>query len=292
MIGHHLANLANETQNKYSVSVSEIDASLIFDTKFTNFSIYSEGRQIFHVPKLNVSFSLFSLLSESTTLNFTALYKSGEIAGKIVFNIANSQIKLESVDLTLKKITLAELEFLTNYMATSKYPVNFTGTIDGSVYASLDKDARSSEADINLKIRNVKTEAIPVKAMNQNIPALELTDARSFIEINMMLENSKLTITNIAFPGPDLKLNITGNARIDREYRIVRMDIDGKFSFSDQIAKNFPLITLLEPFKSPDGSYPLSMKGSGTRPKIQIGEMNLSDMLNPQPDLINQPADE
>ena len=75
VIGHFLAKVEEVTKNQYSISVSEIDASLIFDTEFSDFRVFEKGKEIFYVPNLEVGFSLFSFLGDNTDVVLTPTIK-------------------------------------------------------------------------------------------------------------------------------------------------------------------------------------------------------------------------
>ena len=83
MISHFLSKLEEETKGDLRISVSEIDASLLFDSEFKDFRVFKSDKEIFFTPKLSVSMSPLSMLGEVIDVGFEADYKKGDIAGRI-----------------------------------------------------------------------------------------------------------------------------------------------------------------------------------------------------------------
>ncbi len=279
VIGHFLAKVEEVTKNQYSVSVSEIDASLIFDTEFSDFRVFEKGKEIFYVPNLEVGFSLFSFLGENTDVSFDANYKEGKIQGRVSFTIQGSTVKIDVVDVTIKKVSLSELKFINSYLGSLKYPIKLQGILEGSVYVLLEKNVKTSEAEINLKLQDTKVAAIPIEAFKLEVPEMELALGKKHVEIDGLLTNGTITLNKLSIPGPDAVLDITGTARLNRKFQIIRTTMDGKFSFSEKVIEQFPLISLLDSYKTSDGTFPLSIRGGWKNPKIKVGEMQIMDLL-------------
>jgi type II secretion system protein N len=277
VIGYYLGGIEKATKGVYRVSVSEIDASLVFDTQFSNFRVYENGVEIFSVPKLEIGFSLFSLLGETKSLSFEAYFKKGEIDGR--FSINNQGINV--VDISLDEVNIDDLSFFKYYLEKEKIPIQLKGVLDGSFYVYIDNDPKASEAEINLKILRAHTTPMPIKALNQTIPKLNLSKGKKAVVFDCVLENGRIRLKKFIMPGPDLSMDLSGSARLNRRAAVNNLSFDGKFSLSDKITAEIPMLgDMLAQHKNADGSFPLTIRGSGKKPKIKVGDFQISDFFS------------
>ncbi|MBF0106457.1 MAG: type II secretion system protein GspN [Deltaproteobacteria bacterium] len=274
MIGHYLAEIEEQTKGKQNlkIEVASIDASLIFDTVFQEFRLYQNNEEVFYAPKVSAGISLMPLISGSLNLGFLAEYRSGSVAGKV--RLAEDSV----VDLDIKKVSFKEITYLTRYLEEKKMP-SLSGTINGSVYFSWSSDLVSKEAEVSLKIANTKISPYFVKPLNLELPALELSTGQALVEIDGGLDKGQLNLERFNIPGPDVVLDVSGNAKLNRRNQVVRVNLGGKFSLSEKLNKILPLDAMLTGQKAPDGSYPVSVSGSLASPRVKVGEMDLSEML-------------
>lgn len=274
VISHYLAKLEKETKGEYRISISSLDASLIFDTTFKDFRLYQKGKEIFFAPTIDAGISIFALLSNSINVDFSAEYKRGEISGRILLS------EDESVyDIDFNDVNLDELTFLNEVLVISDIPLSLSGMIDGNVYLSLTRDIKSSEGKINLKISNSKLNSISIKSMGLEIPALLLSDKSQPIEIEGILEKAQITVSKLNIPGPDLMFKLNGTVKVNRQFALLRSSFEGYFSFADTVAQELPFLLLIEKQKNEEGFFPVNITGNLKRPKIMIGEMELSKIL-------------
>lgn len=283
-ISHGLARVETQTKGKgdWRVSVSKIDASLIFDTQFEDFRIFQKDVEVFSAPILSVDTSLFSLLSGKVNVEFTAEYKKGELAGRVV--LGDSSL----VDLEFDEFSLNELSYVNQLLTQKGYDVKLFGVADGLV--SLDwqkaegqgtqKAAFSlNEGAIHLKITSAEIDHLKVAAWNFDLPKMVLSSEKEPLEINIEVGKNQILINRVNIPGPDLSLTLNGSLGLDRTQSVARFSLDGRFSFADEIKTKIPLLAMIEKQMTPEGFYPISIRGSAKKPEIQIGDFELSSFL-------------
>lgn len=273
MIGHFLSQLESSTKGQWKVSVSEIDASLLFDTDFEDFRLYNKGKEIFYAPKISAGVSLLPLISGNVNLRFTANYRKGDISGRVT--IADESV----VDLDFDKVSLKEIPILAQLLKERNYPQLSSGDLDGSVYFAWTKDLRSRDGELNLKLFNAKMTSISIKALNIEIPPLELSTAKKPIEFECSFDRGQISFTKFNVPGQDVTVGVTGSIRLNKNNEIIRINLGGSFGFDKKIKEQISLLSMLEGQESTDGSYPLSVQGSAKKPIIKIGDIDLGQFL-------------
>jgi len=283
MISHFLSKLEEETKGDLRISVSEIDASLLFDSEFKDFRVFKSDKEIFFTPKLSVSMSPLSMLGEVIDVGFEADYKKGDIAGRISLSQKKGQVSVDIIDLELDNIWLKDLKFIKTKFDLAGYDLDFSGVADGTVYIQIEKDIRSSLAEVELKFKQMKTQPIFLTDMNLEIPSIKFSSKKKEIVVEGILEKGKIVVNEFSIPGPDIKLNVTGSAKINQKLSLIGMSFNGRFSFSDELTKSIPFLAAipgLDDQKLPDGSFPISIKRSLKNPKIKIGTIDVSKQLN------------
>lgn len=275
VISHYLANLEKQTKGEYRISISNIDASLIFDTKFEDFRLYQKGKEVFYAPTIEAGISLFSLLSSAINVSFDADYKSGSLSGRVELAEAESVYDIE-----VNEVSLEEMPFLMQALSPAKYPLSIKGKVDGSIYLSLTRDIKSSEGEIKLKIADAKMDTINIKELNFELPAVALSESKTPIELEASLGKGQITVSKLLLPGPDLKFKLNGTVSVNRQFDLLRSSFEGEFAFSPALAEKIPFLVLLEGQKSTEGAYPVSITGNLKSPKIKIGELDLSKVLD------------
>lgn len=273
MIGHFLTELEEKSKGEWKISVSEIDSSLLFDSEFKNFKLFQKGKEIFHAPSISAGVSLLPLISGDVNLRFTANYRKGEMSGRLTLS------EDSVIDLDLEKVDLKDLTILTDYLKANNYPQLNSGELSGTVYFEWSRDMRNRDGEVNLKIRNAKMGSIAIKAANMEIPAMELSTGSKAIELEGNFDRGQISFTKFIIPGPDLVFDISGSLRFNRNNEIIRINLGGKFGFSDKVKEQLTLVAMLEGQESEDGTYPLSVQGSAKKPSIKIGEIDLAQFL-------------
>ncbi|MBU0505266.1 type II secretion system protein GspN, partial [bacterium] len=173
------------------------------------------------------------------------------------------------------------LSFLKHYLEKAKIPVQLKGFLEGSFYVYIDNDSKASEAEIKLKILRAQTTPMSIKTLNQTIPKLDLSKGKQAIVLDCVLENGHLRLKKFNIPGPDLSIDLSGSARLSRRFDVNNLSFDGKFSLSDKITEEIPMLgDMLAQHKNADGSFPLTVRGSGKKPKIKVGDFQISDFFN------------
>lgn len=275
MISHYLSDLERQSQGKdgWRVTVSNIDASLIFDTEFGDLRLYRGSDVVFYAPRVSVGLSLLPLVSGTVNVSFKADYKRGGISGRLTLS------EESTVDVKINDITFKEADYLNRYFKDLGYPVFLSGKVKGSVFLFWTDDLRQREAKVNLRIYEAGLKSIFLKDLNLELPALSLAQKGEFIQIDANMDRGRVAINRLTVPGPDFSLNLSGSAALSPKNEIIRMSADGSFSFLEDVAQKIPFLAMIEAQKNADGSYPVSLRGSFTKPVIKLGEMDLSQLL-------------
>jgi type II secretion system protein N len=283
-ISHGLSRIETETKGKgdWRVSVSKINASLIFDTKFEDFRVFQNDVEVFFAPVLKVDTSLFSLVSGKIDVAFEAIYSQGELSGRVALGGTSR------VDLTFDEFALKELSYLNRALSGTGYNAQLTGIADGSVSFNWDNNteqagrraaANLNEGVINLKIASAEIESLQITALNVTLPKMVLSSGQEPLEIAVEINRNQILINRLNVPGPDLSLTFNGSLNLDRSQSISRFSLDGRFALADEIKTQIPLMAMLDKQMTPEGFYPLSIRGSAKKPEIQIGDFELSSFL-------------
>ncbi|MCP5464606.1 MAG: type II secretion system protein GspN [Deltaproteobacteria bacterium] len=293
VLSHYLATLEDVTKSgpKLSVAVSDIDASLFFESEFKDFHLYQNRSEVFSAPSISLGVSWFSLLAGAPSIHFTAHYPSGEVSGQVSLNLQDSgrgtQVTLKSLELDFDAVRLRDLKFLETVFASKGVPLRLRGEIDGNVYLDLAQDISDAEGEIALKIKNARINEmtlddvkLPPENKSLMIPRLILGQKGDPVIFSVEIAAGRVNFREFNIPGPDLKIVIKGNLILDKQFRPNRMSIDGAFGFSKKLESQFPQIEFIAGFKQKDGLFPFKLSGSRGQPSLKIGEMELSNMLN------------
>lgn len=283
-ISHGLSRIETQTKGKgdWRVSVSQIDASLIFDTKFEDFRIFQNDVEVFSAPKLRVDTSLLSLISGQVDVSFEAAYPQGGLSGQLVLG------ERSLVDLAFDEFPLQRLLYVHRILAQAGYDIQLAGVASGTVAidwgGSTDQTGRRTTASLNegttnLKVFSAEINSFQVSTWNFTLPKMVLSSDKEPLEINIEMNRNQILINRLNFPGPDLSLTFNGSLNLDRNQTISRFSLDGRFALADEIKAQIPLMAMVDKQMTPEGFYPLSIRGSAKKPEIQIGDFELSSFL-------------
>lgn len=274
VVGHYLARVEAQTKGAYRVSVSpDMQTSLLFNSTFNNFMVEKnvEGhfQPLFSAPKINVGFSFLSLLSGATNVSFEAKLTKGSVSGGVSLSTRKSVF-----DLSFKHVFLADVPALAVYL-----PVAVSGQLDGDVYLSLLDDVKESEGEFKLKIFDFHTDKYTVAAASLDIPPMTLSGSEKPAVIQGALDAGFFKLDELDFPGEDLVLKLKGRVQFVKG-GATRSNVNGRFKVSSKVEQALPFIGFLAEQKSPEGDYPLSLTGDLKKPRLSVGTLKLSDMLN------------
>jgi type II secretion system protein N len=274
IVSHYLANVESQTKGAFRVSVSpEMDTSLLFDSQFKDFQVErkvgDEFQKVFYAPNIKLGLSLFSLISGGVNVHFDADLNKGKLSGSVALSNAKSVY-----DLHFKKVPVSELPLL-----AASVPVKIRGAIDGDLYFSMAQTMKDSEGDFKIKIFDLGTDAYSIKEANMDIPALTLSAGDKYALIQGGMEGGFLKLEELSTPGEDMILQLKGRVQFLRN-NLTRSNINGKFRVSEKLETAVPVFGFLAEQKAADGSYPISILGDLKKPRINVGNLKLSDMLN------------
>lgn len=282
VISDSLANMEKLTQGEYRITISQMEPSLIFDSEFKDFRVWQKSKtgseEIFFAPRIKARVALLALLSGSLNASLTAYYKNGSISGDI--DLSDDQ---SVADVEFDSISLADLPFLKKYLEFSGVQLGLSGQLEGSIYAAFEKDMKDSVAEVKINIYGAQLDEFEIVAFGMKVPALQMTANKTYIAFEASLDKGEIKLSRFNIPGPDLEMQLSGTARLGRGYSVVQSSFDGKFAFSADYVEKVPFIHALDAQKTAEGFYPLTISGNLSKPRLKIGDMDVTQGLKITP---------
>lgn len=282
IVSHFLASVEERTQGEFRITVENMQPSLLFASELEGVVISKKSQmgfeEIFATKHLEVNISLLSLISKTIDVNFSAQFADGLISGN--FKSANQKNQL---DVVLEKIDLEKLTFLVPYQDFEKLSLNTQGLLSGDVFVALSPQGlKDAEIEFNLRVQKLLVRNIKIKTGDHVLPDLVLSSAENPALFQGSLVSSQLRLHDIVLPGPDLDMQFKGKLNLKQEkamFSIMRVDVKGRFAFSDPVLEAVPELGFLAEQKGTDGYYPLTVAGRFEKPSIRVGEMDLAPFL-------------
>ena len=282
LLGHFLASVEERTQGEFRITVEEMHPSLLFDSVLDGVVIAKKSptgfEEIFATKHLEVNVSILSLISKTLDVNFSAQFADGEINGN--FKSAGQKNQL---DVSLKKIDIEKLTFLAPYMDLEKVSFAVKGILSGDVYLVVTPQGlKDSELEFNLSVQKMSVQDIKIKTADHVIPNLTLSSSDNPALFQGSLVSSQIRLHDMVLPGPDLDMQFKGKLNLKQEktaFSVLRMDVKGRFAFSDPVLEAVPELGFLAEQKGTDGYYPITLAGRLEKPSIRIGEMDVAPFL-------------
>lgn len=282
VISDSLANMEKLTKGEYRITISQMEPSLIFDSEFKDFRVLQKSKtgseEIFFAPRIKARVSLLSLLSGSLNASLTAYYKNGTISGDV--DLSDDQ---SVADIEFDSISLADLPFLKKYLEFSGVQLGLSGQLEGTIYAAFEKDMKDSVAEVKINIYSAQLDEFEIAAFEMKAPALQMTANKTYVVFEASLDKGEIKLSRFNIPGPDLEMQLSGTARLGRGYGVVQSSFDGKFAFSTEYIEKMPYIHALDAQKTAEGFYPLTISGNLSKPRIKIGDMDITQGLKITP---------
>ena len=76
-------------------------------------------------------------------------------------------------------------------------------------------------------------------------------------------------------PGPDMALKAAGRVQINRKLSFAHLSVNGSFQFSQKLQEILSILVLIEKQKNEQGWYPFNLSGQVSRPKLQVGTIQV-----------------
>ncbi|MBX7147835.1 type II secretion system protein GspN [bacterium] len=275
IIQNLLTRVEQQSGGKYRITVEKIAPGIIFKTKFTNFQVHTEEKGadvvIVGFDELKVGIHYFPLLTGRLEASFVGGSKKGSLEGDITASKTESEL-----DVKISNFPLGEMLILKKYLGTG-----VEGTLNGSIDLDLYADQiNKNEGKIDLKIKKLTAtpfKITPMPGFDLDFPDLSLADAQDVV-LKMNMAKGKLEIESFKIPGPDVMLDLKGRLMLNKKPTLMRANVSGNFNFSEKVKSAFPIAVLIDKQKLEDGSYPLNISGSLSRPRVLIGTFDLTGM--------------
>jgi type II secretion system protein N len=272
-----ITEIQNRTGGRYHIEMKGMDISLFGSVTFDDLKVHDMGagkkELLLKTPKLKLGFSPLGVLSNKVDYDFFLKgSKSGELEGS--FAQENNTTHL-AVD--FDEFPLTELKFF-----TQKAKVGLRGNLDGEVDLTLSpRDPSDNDGKIDMQLVNLSTDPTSIQldrsdpASAMALPAIKLSGGKGS-HIQAQVVKDQLQIQSIKLTGGDLELDLKGNVQLSGESaKDFRINVEGGFKMTDNLAKALPILFLIEKQKNEQGIYPLSLTGRLGRPNIQIGKFRV-----------------
>lgn len=295
IVGHYLASVEKITQGKFRIMHSKREINFLFDSRFYDFQILqkkgSAYEEIFFSPKIDIGFSLFSLISGQYNVDFFAEFpataknqKDAFLEGEI--NLASDRL---GVALEVENLPFQQLAFFQQNLP-KMLRGKMTGTLRfvGPVNLNL---ARTS-ADFRLKIYDFESLRTPYQDFGIKLPqplqeqlggdylpafSFSKKDQPAYFEV--IMNQGRINLQKFILDGQNVTLNLSGRLRA-LSANSISGTLNGKLLLSEDLQKTITLLQIFAEEKDQEGFYPLSVKGNIFNvASYNIGKTNLGQFL-------------
>lgn len=267
----------------FRVTFSDIDPSLFFTTTLTDVVVDQNNNGAFEtllkMNELKIDFSLLSLLRKKLEVQFQAQLEGGDVVG--AFRSTPGQ---QFIELKFDTFDLNEIPGFKTITQTPSLSFQCQGLISGTLNMKIvQNDFKNSELDFNFSLPGLKVNHLQAPVfVGKNIPEITLSSSESPATLEGSLANGQLRLSELTFPGPDLDIQLKGKVNLKQDKAqigVSRLDLKGRFSFSQAVLDAIPELGLLSAQKGADGFYPLNFSGRMEKPSLKIGDMDLASII-------------
>lgn len=234
-----------------------------------------EGKKVpvWNLDRLTARFGLFSILFGRPRLKFDARAGEADISGSVQRQEGAWQIHGSLSDLDVGNVPWVK---------------NLTGlklesSIEGDwqiFYNPAEPLRTTGRLDIALDKLLLKASEVHLGEMGKfPLPDLQMADSKSVIEAQ--IDKGAIGLSNFLLQGKDIYLALEGKIFLANEPSNYRMNLKGKFKFSDKLWKTLdpilpePWASELKKQKGPEDAYPLSISGPFSSPVIYSGSVKI-----------------
>lgn len=268
-----LSRVEKISGGQYRVTATDIKPSLIFKSSFKHFQLHdlSRGEDVILVdfPEIKIGLKYLPLITGKIQAHFTAKGKKGSINGLVILSKSEQRLRVDVDKLDLENVPVL----------SKKLKVEMAGQIDGNINLKIfPGEPQENTGEIDLKLVNFKiqpTRLTPFPGLDIDLPETLLSEA-SAGQIRISLDKGKVRVKNIKLPGPDIGIDLKGVLQLNKKSGFSKLNFLGTFSLSDKVKDKFPFLIMIDKQKNEDGSFPLRITGNTSKPRIQIGDFDLS----------------
>jgi type II secretion system protein N len=272
-----ITEIQNRTGGRYQIEMKEMDVSLFGSVSFDDLKVHEQagGKKelLLKTPFLELGFSPLGVLSGQVDYDFFLKgSKSGELEGSFAQDNGTTRLAVD-----FDEFPLTELKFL-----AQKAKVGLKGNLDGEVDLTISpRDPTDNDGKIEINLSNLMTEPTSIMldrndpASAMTLPAIKLSGAKGS-HIQALVVKDQLQIQSVKLTGGDFELDLKGSVQLTgASAKEFRLNIEGGFKLSENLAKDLPILFLIEKQKNEQGIYPISLTGRLGRPNIQIGKFRV-----------------
>lgn len=264
--------IEQQAGSQVEVSLESLKPSFITGIKLKKLKMYfNDGNsklEVISIPEASARVSLLSTIFSSPNFSFSIELGDGEINGdaSVSGNTLDLDLDFDSVDISAIKLL------------ASRYGLQLGSSIDGNVSLKLDQQRWiRSTGSVDLDFRNLELKESEFKMEEGGIPLPAVVFAKGRASgLKAKILRGSMNIEKFIFEGGDLGLDMKGRVSFGNSIETMRFDLDGMFNPSKKLSDALPFLFIVQKQKRPDGSYPLSISGRGSRPSIKIGTFSVA----------------
>ena len=253
----YVENTLINTLAQYGYTLSTIESQ--FSLLFLTYSLKGVTLQgpppapLARADRIDVSPSLFSLLTGKSGGNFTIYQESGILKGSVAVSHSRFSLSYQAKKFDIGKVKL--LPMTAGILGGGI--LNGNGSIQGEF-----NSPSSWEGDLLIDLEKIQIE--PQSIVGFSVPRISISEGTTQIVFEKGKANVKVLrmgkLDNLA---DDLRGSLAGDLVLGKTWDLSTLNLKTDFTFSDNILKAFVLLeSLLGPGKHPDGKYHFAITGS------------------------------
>lgn len=270
-----LSNVEAGLKGQYSIDVGSVSPRLIAGALLKSVKVTKRDEAgdipVFELEKVRLKTSIFSLISGNPVVRYDIRSGEGRISGRV-----KSEKESVSLDAKLDGLDLGQIGYL-----AKKHNIKLSSAIDGDIKLEINqKQPIRSSGEIKIEPNGIKTSEVNFKSdklkgfvKDDTLPEMTIGAGKS--EILLRLEKGSIKVETFRLEGGDLNFDLTGMIYLSQKISNSRLNLRGKFTFSEKIYEAIPFLYGLQNQKGADGTYPLTIAGRVNAPQIKIGDFTV-----------------
>ena len=263
VIKDYLETRGERSNSPFELSVGQVSPSLPFGLKLQETQISQSANPnkiIFRADRLSIRPTIRTLFMGKLNLSFEALAYDGELKGYAHFD-EKSLTPPFSASIVLKDISMGK------YDLRSLIGRHLEGRLNGTVdYNGKNNLLIEGRGEADLRLSDGRLELL------RPILSLDSIDF-SQVFIKMALQNRKISLTQVALEGPNMRGTLSGIISLQKEIGKSRLDLRGTIEPFSDFFKSLPgtrdVVKLFQR-RLKRGTLTFIIRGTLTEPSIQF----------------------
>lgn len=252
----------------YDVQIQDLSMAPISGVSLDNVTVRKRGADQEPVLKLDeadLHFDIMPLLWGSLRVAFDMDVGKSKMTGKIARDGSDIQVKFDAT-----KFNIADFPILKQL-----YGVDLSSDIDADIDMEIfPTTPLKNNGSIVLNIKALKMGESNIMNVFP-LPAMTLAEASGKSSVDMVMNRGNIEIRKMDLRGGDLDLGMDGKVFLAQRVANFRLNLKGKFGFSERLAKELPALAIISQQQGEDGLYPISVTGRLNQPSIKVGDFKV-----------------